>query len=89
VLKITVHTDSTGAIVEVEGRLAGAWVDELKGCWNQLVLLNHPVSVNLKAVSFIDPAGRDLLREMHQWGATIAAAGCMTRAIVEEIQRDG
>lgn len=86
-LKITVLNDSSGIVLELEGRLAGPWVEELKGCWNRFVRVNQPVSVNLKAVSFIDAAGKDLLKEMHQSGATIAAAGCMTKAVVEEIQR--
>jgi hypothetical protein len=41
--------------------------------------------VVLKQVTFIDGAGRELLAEMHRQGAALAAEGCMTKAIVEEI----
>jgi hypothetical protein len=44
------------------------------------------VSVDLDGVTFIDAAGRALLRTMHEAGAALdACSGCMTRAIVEEI----
>jgi hypothetical protein len=36
-------------------------------------------------VSFIDETGKRLLRRMHDQGAMLVAAGCMTRAIVKEI----
>jgi hypothetical protein len=39
----------------------------------------------LKAVSYIDPAGKELLAEMRQQGAEIKGCGCMVRAFVEEI----
>jgi hypothetical protein len=39
----------------------------------------------LKAVSYIDPAGKQLLAEMRQQGAEITGCGCMVRAFVEEI----
>ena len=68
--------------------MAGPWVQELKDCWNQVVTANHPVVVNLKAVTFIDAQGKELLTEMHRAGAGIAAEGGMTKAIVEEIQKE-
>lgn len=87
-LKITVCSGSTGSVLELEGKLAGPWVEELKGCWNRLVIVDQTVAVHLKAVSFIDSSGKELLKEMHHWGATLVATGCMTKAIIEEIQRD-
>jgi len=39
-------------------------------------------------VTFIDAAGKELLRTMHTEGATLAASGCMTRAILEEIGKN-
>ena len=47
------------------------------------------ISVQLDAVTFIDPAGKALLRTMHERGAVLAASGCMTRAILEEIRAAG
>ena len=35
-LKITTRTDATGKIFELEGRLTGAWVQELEDCWRKV-----------------------------------------------------
>jgi len=45
------------------------------------------IRVQLDAVTFIDAGGKALLRMMHEQGAALAASGCMTRAILEEIRQ--
>ena len=88
-LRITITTRPEDAIVALEGRLAGPWVDELARCWKTLTAKQDvgSIHVQLDAVMFIDDAGRALLRTIHSRGASLAGAGCMTRAIVEEITR--
>ena len=86
-LKITTQGDATRTVFELEGTLAGPWVKELGDCWQQAVIVDQKVRVMLKAVTFIDGAGRKLLAEMHRQGAELAAEGCMTKAIIEEIMR--
>ena len=44
------------------------------------------VRVELEAVTFIDSAGKAVLRRMREEGAVLFASGCMTRAILEEIE---
>ena len=89
-LKITTQTDSTGAILELEGKLAGSWVQELETCWQKMLTADQRVKVVLKAVTFIDAAGRELLVRMHAGGAELAGEGCMTKAIIAKIyQEDG
>ncbi len=84
-LKITTQTDATGTVFELEGKLAGPWVQELEGSWQRAIIADQPVRVMLKAVTFIDEAGRGLLTKMHRQGAELVAEGCMTKAIVKEI----
>ena len=86
-LKITTQTSVARTILELEGKLAGPWVKELEGCWRLAVMVDRPVRVMLKTVTFIDQAGRKLLTEMHQEGAQLVAEGCMTKSIIEEIMR--
>lgn len=88
-LKITIRTDATAIILELEGKLVGPWVQELAACWQQVATAARPVRLVLRCVTFIDDAGRKLLAEMHQDGAELTAEGCMTRAIVEQITRGG
>jgi len=87
-LRITHTTRPEGVTVVLEGRLAGPWVGELARCWNVLTSSHDATSirVQLDGVTFIDAAGRILLRTMHEEGAALAAAGCMTRAILDEIK---
>jgi len=88
-LRITITTRPEDATVALEGRLAGPWVDELARCWKTLTAKQDggSIHVQLDAVTFIDDDGRVLLRTMHEAGATLAASGCMTRAILEEIEK--
>ena len=86
-LKITTRTDPTGTSFELEGKLVGPWVQELKDCWQKAARSDRSVRVLLCAVTFIDDKGRDLLAEMYQHGAELVAEGCMNKTIVEEIIR--
>jgi hypothetical protein len=87
-LKITTQTSPAGTVFEVEGRLAGPWVQELEGCWRKVSNSERSVRVMLCAITFIDDKGRDLLVEMYRDGAELVADGCMNKAIVEEIIRE-
>lgn len=86
-LKITTHSDNLRTIFELEGRLAGPWVEEFKKCWQRAVAEGGRVTVVLKQVTYVDSAGRSILTEMHRQGAELTAAGCMITAMIEEIQR--
>ena len=88
-LKITTQTNPTRTIFEVEGKLAGPWVEELENCWRKAANSVRPVRVMICAVTFIDDKGRDLLVDMYRHGAELVAEGCMNKAIVEEIIRGG
>ncbi len=88
-LKISTQDNGATVVFDLEGKLAGPWVEELKRCWQRAVVDNRRVVVVLKVVTFIDAQGRNLLTEMHRQGAGIVAQGCMTKAIVEEITRRG
>ncbi len=90
-LRITVQTDKIGALVQLEGRLAGSLVQEVERCWDAARRDNQgrPLRVDLRSVTYIDSDGKALLRRLHQQGAGLIAAGCLTRSYVEEITRCG
>ena len=87
-LKITTHADPGRITFELEGRITGPWVEELKACWQNAALGDQQIGVMLREVTFIDEAGRKLLAEMHRRRVILGAAGCMTKAIIEEIIRE-
>jgi len=86
-LRITTEQKRGKVILSVEGRLAGQWVTALEQCWKDLRTWapNGKFSINLCGVSFIDAAGKALLKEIHHQGARLVAEGCLNQAIVKEI----
>lgn len=87
VLKITTQTDVTRTTFELDGKLAGPWVDLLKECWRKTAGGSGPVRVLLCDVRFVDEQGKSLLADMYRHGAELEADGCMTKGIVEAIKR--
>lgn len=83
-LRITTETKRGKTTLHVEGRLAGQWVSALEQCWRERTP-GEKINVNLCGVSFIDTAGKVLLKEIHQQGGKLVAEGCLNEAIVEEI----
>jgi anti-anti-sigma regulatory factor len=86
-LKITVHDTAGPLRMELEGRLAGAWVYELEQCWHTAKASHphRPLTVDLTSVTFIDQAGRYLLQLMHRDSVSFVASGLMRQDFVEHI----
>jgi outer membrane protein len=86
-LRITSERKKGKVVLTVEGRLAGPWVGTLEQCWRELRAASpdQKFSLDLCGVSFIDPAGKTLLKEIHRQGGHLIAEGCLNQAIVREI----
>jgi hypothetical protein len=65
-LKITIVESSSEVVrLRVEGRLMGLWVDELRRTCDLHALSNGTrLTLDLADVSFADPAGIELLKEL-------------------------
>jgi anti-anti-sigma regulatory factor len=74
-------------VLQVEGRLSGAFVPELENCWHaaRAEQPNRKISVDLKSVTCIDRAGRRLLQSMHRNGTGFLGAGMAIQDILEQI----
>jgi ABC-type transporter Mla MlaB component len=84
--RVTVKAEDSVETWELEGKLSGEWVKELERCWRERSRQSgNAIRIQLKAVSYIDAAGKQLLTEMHERGVQIEGCGCMTRAVVKEI----
>src|SRR5712664_3017479 len=89
-LRVTTEKKRGKTALAVEGRLAGPWVGALEQCWREL----HAASptekfyIDLCGVSFIDAAGKFLLKEIHRQGGRLIAEGCLNQAVVREIVSD-
>src|SRR5438445_3953712 len=80
-LKISVKDEESQKqlLLEVEGRLAGPWVEELERSWQAERQRTSPegILVRLAHVTFIDEAGKELLSRIFQAGAKLEGSGCM------------
>ena len=86
-LRITTQKRRGKTVLSIEGRLAGPLVGTLEQCWREVhqASPSERVNVNLCGVSFIDAAGKMLLKEIHRQGGELVAEGCLNQAIVEDI----
>jgi hypothetical protein len=82
-LRITTHDDIGCLTLQLEGKLAGPWVGLVRDCWQ--CRATGPVHVDLRAVTFVDDAGKRLLREMSRQHAQFSARDCQMNAILAEI----
>jgi len=86
-LRITTERKKGRTVLNVEGRLSGPRVPMLEQCWREMRAgsSDEKFHVNLCGVTFIDGAGKILLRAMYSEGAQLLAEGCLNQAIVSEI----
>src|SRR5882762_244346 len=89
-LRVTTEKKRGKTALAVEGRLAGPWVGALEQCWRELHAASpaEKLQIDLCGVSFIDAAGKFLLKEIHRQGGQLIAEGCLNQAIVREIVSD-
>jgi hypothetical protein len=88
VIRITCQSDSARTRLLLEGKLAGVCVDELDKCWHAAPEKWATLLVDLTGVSFIDDRGKQLLKAMHDNGATFVSTNLMTRCFLEELSTD-
>ena len=86
-LRITIHNEATRRTFQLEGKVAGAWVEELERCWqNTLATPGGPaIRFDLTGVTFIDTAGKEFLADRYADGAELIVAGCQMRAFAADI----
>src|SRR2546423_7563233 len=86
-LKITIHEAADPLRIQLEGRLAGAWVGELEHGWHtaQARHPNRTLAVDLTGVTFIDQAGRYLLQWMHPDGVRFGGSGLLLQDLLGRI----
>ena len=88
--RVTTQKKRCKVLLTIEGRLAGDSVGTLEQCWRELRAASptEKFNVDLCGVSFIDAAGKNLLKEIHRQGGHLVAQGCLNQATVKEITAD-
>ncbi len=88
-LRVTKTNQNETVTLKLEGRLVGPWVQEVTRVWDDTA--GTPTGgyvVDLRSVTFVDSPGRALLATMSRHGAQLIATDCLTRNIVDEIQKE-
>jgi ABC-type transporter Mla MlaB component len=88
-LRITTHDKGSFLFLQLEGKLAGPWVAILRDCWERQLAHSggQAINVDLRAVTFVDAAGKALLAEMSRQNAQFYACDCQMKGILAEISR--
>ncbi len=84
-LRITPLIAKEKAILRLEGKLSGAWANELARVWSAWHTGLKRVRVDLRAVNFVDQRGKDVLITLHQEGAEFVASDPLISALLEDI----
>lgn len=84
-MKIETREVSGQIVLQIEGRLAGAFVPELERCW-QSAGAERPgrkIALDLKGVTCVDRSGRRLLQSMRAQGVDLLRAGMAIQDLLD------
>jgi anti-anti-sigma regulatory factor len=88
--KITVQEEAEAVTLQLEGRVTGTWVPEIKSTWQQIdsSLGLRKLRVDLNGVTHMDRDAKALLAEIHKaTGAEFLANTPLTQHFAEEARR--
>jgi anti-anti-sigma regulatory factor len=65
-LRISIHESAEAAVIKLEGRIAGLWIDELRQTWQESapLLSERKLIIDLCDVTYADQSGIQVLRDM-------------------------
>jgi outer membrane protein len=88
--RVSTQKKRSRVLLTIEGRLAGESVSTLEHCWRELRAASptEKFNVDLCGVSFIDAAGKTLLKEIYRQGGHLVAQGCLNQETVKEITQE-
>lgn len=89
-LRITIHEGVKAQTIQLEGKIAGPWIEEFNRAWHSLApsLGSKELHIDLRAVAFVGRKGRRLLREIYQkTNASFLADSPLTQYFAEDAMR--
>lgn len=87
-MRVMLHEDGTFRRLEVAGRLAGPWVLETEYAWRSALHSGRRVELDMRQLTGVDDAGRELLLVMHLAGVRLIEEGVRMKGILEETKEE-
>ena len=84
-LRITIHEGSNVCRLELAGKLEGPWVAETEKVWRTSLRLDQKIEIDLRELTSVDKAGRDLLAAIHRAGACLIVEGVWMTALIGDL----
>ena len=86
-LRITVQQNADSTTLQLEGRLIGLWVQELRRIWTNVRSAPGPdrVVISLTEITVVDAHGRGLLTEIWSAGAVLTGSGLLAKALIADV----
>jgi hypothetical protein len=81
-LRITIHEDRKVCRLELAGKLEGPWVAETEKAWRASLRPDQKIEIDLRQLTSVDNAGRDLLAAFHGSGACFIVEGVWMTALL-------
>src|SRR5579862_8875529 len=84
-LRITIHEDGNVCRLELAGKLEGPWVAETEKAWRGSLRPDQAIEIDLRQLTSVDSAGRDLLAVFHRSGACLIVEGVWMTALLGDL----
>lgn len=84
-LRIAIHNGDGLCRLELAGRLDGPWVAETEKAWRASLRSDRKMEMDLRQLTGIDDAGRDLLAAIQSAGACLIVEGVWLRALIGDL----
>ena len=84
-LRITIHKDGKICRLELAGKLEGLWVAETEKAWRASLGPDQKAEIDLRQLTSVDNAGRDLLAAFHRSGACLIAEGVWMTTLIGDL----
>lgn len=84
-LRITIHEDAKVCRLELAGKLEGPWVAETENAWRASLRPDRKIEVDLRQLTSVDDAGRDLLAAFQRSGACLIVEGVWMTALIGDL----
>jgi hypothetical protein len=84
-LRITIHEEDKLCRLELAGKLDGPWVAETENAWRASLRPDRKIEIDLRQLTGVDNAGRDLLAAFHRSGACLIVEGVWMTALLGDL----